>query len=187
MAKLRKCKDCGNDVSRKAGAYPNCGAPVKKRGNFGCLSVFVIVALAGWLIDSIYLGGEQSRTPRNQPDSKPPATTEEPSRKYRSNREMFESDPARAFAWMERDKERIERILQDAESARFDDVYVSFYKDAPVTCGRVNAKNSFGAYAGFKDFLAADSINLNVVRGDGQMTETEFVKTWNLVCMDRLR
>ena len=40
---LRKCKDCGNQISTKATACPKCGAVVKKRS--GCLSLIAIVVL----------------------------------------------------------------------------------------------------------------------------------------------
>ncbi|MEE1924601.1 hypothetical protein V0R50_22545 [Pseudomonas sp. 148P] len=41
--------------------------------------------------------------------------------------------------------------LKDAESARFKNVRIA--KNG-TTCGLVNAKNSYGAYAGFEPFLA---------------------------------
>ena len=88
---------------------------------------------------------------------------------------------------MERDKSTIERMLKDADSAKFEDVFISFISDSPVTCGKVNAKNSFGGYTGFKEFIAAKSAGISVVRGDGQMIDSEFVKTWNLACKDPIR
>ena len=43
---LRKCKECGKEVSSKASACPNCGAPVKKAptqyGCGGCLGFLLI-------------------------------------------------------------------------------------------------------------------------------------------------
>lgn len=41
--------------------------------------------------------------------------------------------------------------LKDAESARFKDVRIG---SDGTTCGLVNAKNSYGAYAGYEPFLA---------------------------------
>jgi hypothetical protein len=101
-----------------------------------------------------------------------------------SNRAMFLASPTKAQAWMERDKSTVEAILKDADSAKFEDVYVSFMQDSPVTCGKVNAKNSFGGYTGFKEFIAAKSAGITVVRGDGQMVDSEFVKVWNVACKD---
>ena len=40
---LKKCKECGHDVSSKAESCPSCGAKQKESSTFGCLSV---VALA---------------------------------------------------------------------------------------------------------------------------------------------
>jgi hypothetical protein len=41
---LRKCKDCGNDVSTKAKSCPRCGAPIKQETSAatGCLSLIII-------------------------------------------------------------------------------------------------------------------------------------------------
>lgn len=40
---LKKCKDCGGKVSKRAKKCPHCGAPVKKKS--GCLGVFVLLVL----------------------------------------------------------------------------------------------------------------------------------------------
>lgn len=54
--------------------------------------------------------------------------------------------------------EEIERLrsamdgrLKDSQSARFKDVRVG---DKGTTCGLVNAKNSYGAFAGYVPFMA---------------------------------
>jgi hypothetical protein len=49
---LRTCKDCGHKVSRKAATCPNCGGPVKGRGNVsptvGCLVIAAVIAAIVW-------------------------------------------------------------------------------------------------------------------------------------------
>ena len=50
MANLIKCKDCGHEISKKAKECPNCGAPQKKKSNFGCLSVLVFGGFIVWLV-----------------------------------------------------------------------------------------------------------------------------------------
>ncbi|NLX26982.1 MAG: hypothetical protein GXY61_13665 [Lentisphaerae bacterium] len=40
---LKKCKDCGGKVSKRAKKCPHCGAPVKKKS--GCLGVFILLVL----------------------------------------------------------------------------------------------------------------------------------------------
>lgn len=51
---LRKCKECGKDVSSKASACPNCGAPVKKAptqyGCGGCLGILLICFLLLFIV-----------------------------------------------------------------------------------------------------------------------------------------
>jgi len=101
-----------------------------------------------------------------------------------SNKAMFLASPGKSMAWMERDKSTVESMLKDADSAKFEDVFISFMHDSPVTCGKVNAKNSFGGYTGFTEFIAAKSAGISVVRGDGQMVDSEFLKVWNTACKD---
>jgi hypothetical protein len=48
---LKKCRECGNDISTKAAACPKCGAVLKKKG--GCLSVVVLLFLIGIVIAAI--------------------------------------------------------------------------------------------------------------------------------------
>ena len=40
---LKKCKECGNQVSIKADKCPNCGAPIKKRTKVGCLGSIILI------------------------------------------------------------------------------------------------------------------------------------------------
>ena len=56
-------------------------------------------------------------------------------------------------------KAKMREVLKDADAAKFDDVHA--YKFTPtngapfyVFCGRINSKNSFGAYVGYEDFIA---------------------------------
>jgi hypothetical protein len=55
---LKKCKECGNDVSTKAKACPQCGAPIRKEisAGIGCLVIIGFIILLGMcsslLVDS---------------------------------------------------------------------------------------------------------------------------------------
>jgi tetratricopeptide (TPR) repeat protein len=43
---LKKCKECGKEISSKASSCPNCGAPVKKqKSKIGCLGTVVLVVV----------------------------------------------------------------------------------------------------------------------------------------------
>ena len=62
---LKKCKECGKEVSTKAKECPSCGAPVKSSSSVGCLTVigiiFIIIVIIG-LISSLF----KSSTPKTQ-------------------------------------------------------------------------------------------------------------------------
>lgn len=46
--------------------------------------------------------------------------------------------------------------LKDPDSAQFKDVYANYTeKFGVVACGKVNSKNSFGAYTGFRRFVSS--------------------------------
>ena len=46
---LKKCKECGKEVSSKAKNCPNCGAPIKKHisTGSGCLIIILFVLFIG--------------------------------------------------------------------------------------------------------------------------------------------
>ena len=46
----------------------------------------------------------------------------------------------------------MQKDLKDADSAKFKDVKVAAAEDGVAMCGLVNARNSYGAYAGFSYF-----------------------------------
>ena len=186
MAKLTKCKDCKHEISKKAKSCPSCGSPQKGRTH--PVTKLLAIIIFGSMGIAIYGGG--SGTP-SYGGSKSPTrasnTASGPRAKPASNKAMFQASPAKALAWMERDKATVEAVLKDADSAKFEDVYISFMQDSPVTCGKVKAKNSFGGYTGFTEFVAAKSAGITVVRGDGQMADSDFVKVWNAACNDPIR
>lgn len=55
--------------------------------------------------------------------------------------------------------------LKDPESVQWRDVYVSRFAEAAV-CGQVNARNSFGGYTGFKQFIVVSGLNLAFLEGE---------------------
>lgn len=82
------------------------------------------------------------------------------------------------------DAERyIRSQLKDPESAKFRNVDAYFTKDGDtVACGEVNAKNSFGAYEGYKWFIGTG----NNVLFDGD-TEKKFVDVVKELCHSKSR
>jgi len=59
-------------------------------------------------------------------------------------------------AVIEAAKKAISVQLKDPYSAKFEGIYVKSMEDgSPIVCGTVNAKNSYGAYGGMKEFYYA--------------------------------
>lgn len=91
------------------------------------------------------------------------------------------SEPSQATkeaSYIALNQDLIKGRLKDPSSAEFRNAFVSSAIGAPVVCGEVNAKNSFGGYTGFQRFVSGGSIQ--VVETD--MAVGEMDKTWSQVC-----
>lgn len=84
-------------------------------------------------------------------------------------------DPARKAAAEHAVKAR----LKDPGSASFSGMFVSWHSGSPVVCGRVNAKNSFGGFAGFTRFVAAGNDTAFL---ESDMAAGEMEKAWGKLC-----
>jgi len=88
----------------------------------------------------------------------------------------------RKLVWIEQGKDAVKALLKDSDSAKFRSVFFNFaYLDnqrIPVTCGEVNAKNSFGGFAGFEKFVSAGKVELTYL--ESQMSDFHVV--WNKLC-----
>lgn len=83
------------------------------------------------------------------------------------------------IAWMDKGMALMKSKLKDPHSAEFRNVYFHRGRDgAPVTCGEINSKNSFGGYSGFQRFLSAGTPDLTVM--EEQMSG--FEKVWDRLC-----
>lgn len=70
----------------------------------------------------------------------------------------------------------VEARLKDADSAKFRGQFIG---KSGVACGEVNAKNSFGAYIGFKRYVASGG-GLAFIETD--MPSDQFQATWLELC-----
>ena len=69
--------------------------------------------------------------------------------------------------------------LKDPASAQYEDVTYRKRRGLNVLCGRVNAKNSFGGYTGFRQFIAVNSlVQIHDVGQRGRWSAT-----WNDLCL----
>ncbi len=81
MGKLVKCKDCGNEITKKAASCPSCGSPQKvKSGRFLGCSTPIWVLLIGTIVALVALGPEVTKTSSTQgsSDNGAPASEEAP-------------------------------------------------------------------------------------------------------------
>lgn len=70
-------------------------------------------------------------------------------------------------------RKNVKLTLKDPDSAKF--------RNQSSSCGEVNAKNSFGAYTGFKRFISMDG---NTVIEGGGVPTSEFNRLWTRICGD---
>lgn len=89
-----------------------------------------------------------------------------------------ERDPKKV-GWVLSGKQSIKQRLKDPDSAEFRGMFFADVS-APVACGEVNSKNSFGGYTGYKRFVTGNSPDLTFVETD--MDAGEFDKLWKELC-----
>ncbi len=65
---MRKCKECGNDVSTKAKACPSCGAKQKRPAGF--VTWFFVLVIFGGVVGAIVSDGEPTQ-PKSEPELSP--------------------------------------------------------------------------------------------------------------------
>lgn len=73
----------------------------------------------------------------------------------------------------------IRMLLKDPSSAKFSNIVHSSSSGVPVTCGRVNSKNSFGAYQGSQRFIS-NGLQVNVL--EEQMERNAMNELWAQFC-----
>ena len=162
---VSNCKECGRQVSSKAKACPHCGAKAPKT-----TSIFSVV-LVSLLVFAVYTGYVPDSTNSNSVKN----TSSTPTSEKKDER----SQRTKEYLWIEEGKDSVRAKLKDADSAKFKNVY--FFRGSrniPVTCGDVNSKNSFGAYAGFSKFISAGSIDATYLESEVE----DFAELWNGLC-----
>ena len=130
---LKKCKECGNEVSTKAKKCPNCGAPVKASSSVGCLTIIGVIFLIG-LFGSLF-------------DEKDSTTTTKTNVSKKSWREQDNS--TMAYLMME---DFVKQRLKAPKSADFPGIFdgradhVKYLGNQKYRIiSYVDAQNSFGA------------------------------------------
>lgn len=146
---IKPCKECGAPVSDKAENCPMCGAKQPKETS---ILTWICVGILGLAAIIWMYSGDKVET-HNVAESKP--LTKE---------DLMAAIQLQAIM-------QIKSGLKDPDSAT-----INFYKGKP--CGQVRAKNSFGAYTGFKRIVLLKDINIE----DQGMGSAQFEKIWNKYC-----
>jgi hypothetical protein len=116
------------------------------------ICALVVVSAAIWIS---MLAGRPADAP-----AAPPAKTEPPS----------------DYAISRVGQRAVEGHLKDADSAKFRHQFVG---KSGIPCGEVNAKNSFGAYTGFKRYMASGG---GVAVIEDETFQDQFNESWRQLC-----
>lgn len=163
---LKKCKECGGQVSTSAKVCPSCGAKAPRK-----TSIFAWMVLLTFLV-IIWESFNNDVSPES--GNRKTIKTDE----VQSERHVTEQK-GRKFLWLEKGKEAVLARLKDPDSAKFQNVYFNRSKaDIPVACGQVNSKNSMGGYTGFKHFISAGSPDRTWLENEVK----DFENLWNQLC-----
>ena len=177
-----KCKQCNRDIDKGLTRCPGCGTAVHQQ-----------TTLCTWVV---VMGGLAALVTVTRPELTPEQRAERDSRRaelaamnaeFRASRQtQVESDPGNApsgevqeLVWIEKGKDAIRNRMKDPGSSVFQNVFFSRTSDgAPVTCGEVNGKNSFGGYSGFQRFVSAGSPELSFLETE----VADFSTLWDTMC-----
>lgn len=91
------------------------------------------------------------------------------------------ADVSRQYALIVMAKNAIRERLRDPDSAQFRNVRFYSGGGTAVACGEVNAKNGFGGYTGYKQFVGASS-QLAFLASDMD-NPSEWTEIWNSFCV----
>ena len=154
---LIKCTECNNDVSTEAKKCPKCGAKIpmtKNKKIFWGVAIFIIMIILGNIDDA--------KDKRNN------QTQENVSKETNEN------------LWILKGKEAVKNKLKDPDSVEFKDIFFSDSGNIPMTCGKVNSKNSYGGYTGFQRFVSAGKSDLTYLE---EQVKDNFDDIWNKFCV----
>jgi RNA polymerase subunit RPABC4/transcription elongation factor Spt4 len=160
---IRPCKECGAPVSDKADSCPQCGAKQPKKTSiitWIVLGVIILTVLIG------VLGGNDESGSSNQEVG-----------------QSVDKDENKAGVMLFYIQNKIKQNAKDPDSVQFRNEKINNNTDVgAVACGQYNAKNSFGAYVGYKGFVAVEKTQKTYFE-DGP-NKGEFAKYWNTYCVE---
>ena len=157
---IKPCKECGAPISDKADKCPNCGIKQKKKTSvltWIVLGVIVFTVLIG------FFSGSNETTSTNSSN----------------NNEKNKAGVMLFYA-----QEKIKANAKDPASVQFRGEQLHEVTDqGAVACGQYNAKNSFGAFTGFKGFVAVEKDQTLYVESGANANL--FAQKWNKYCVSK--
>jgi len=111
---LKKCKECGNEISTKAKECPHCGNVLKKKVGCGCTTL-VMVGLFLLIVGSLVSNESKTTPPKKSVDVSKPAAKPVPKYSWKD-----QDNSSMAYIMMEG---FVERRLKSPSSADFPGVF----------------------------------------------------------------
>lgn len=137
--------------------------PVQKYTAYGAATLVILAAVIIWL-------SSMSAQSTNDKTAMPAGS------EY-----LYDYKDQRKVVWIEKGKDAIRARLKDADSAQFRGL---FFSDAvaPIVCGEVNGKNSFGSKSGYVRFITTTKAETTILETD--MKRSEFAISWRKLCVE---
>lgn len=158
---ITACKECSGPVSDKAVSCPKCGAKQPKKTSVLTWIVLGFIVLT--VLIGVFGGGETS------------STSQESS-------EASKKEENKAGVLLFYSQQQIKQSAKDPDFVQFRGEQIHENTDAgAVACGEYNAKNSFGAYTGFKGFVAIEKDQTLYVENGANAKL--FAQKWNEYCV----
>jgi len=100
---------------------------------------------------------------------------------YMSEAQVSARQEKRAASDARMQEIKLQRLVRGFVGANLKDPDSAQFRNQNGICGEVNAKNSFGAFTGYRRFIAK-SDRMVILEGDGLVSPDEFAKLWIDVC-----
>ena len=95
--------------------------------------------------------------------------------------EQLNNDEREVSKWIKLDKQHFSLQLPDSFVPQYKEVYLAFYKNSPITCGKV----AFSSLAKeWKQFITSRRSEVALMFGDEQLTAEEFARLYSRVCQN---
>lgn len=156
---LKKCKECGNDVSTKAESCPKCGAVLRKKtsGCTGCLAIVILGTIVVAVISSLTDTGTGSRPSGGSPTTESRPKTQAELRKEQIERQFSAWDGSHRGL-----TKAIKASMNDPDSYDHVETVYSDMGDYLVVRTTFRGKNAFGGVV--KNWVKAKvDLNGNVI------------------------